>query len=71
MIVTAALVIVPVVTSGLSEDGTDKLILNVSSSSTMSSLITGIFTVLLFAPATIVTVCIAVSKSAANIIYNR
>ena len=63
MIVTVALVIVPVVIPGPSEDGTVKLILNVSSPSTMLSTVTGIFTKLLLVPATIVTVCVVDVKS--------
>ena len=63
MIVTVALVIVPVVIPGPSEDGTVKLILNVSSPSTMLSTVTGIFTILLLVPATIVTVCVVDVKS--------
>ena len=62
MIVTVALVIVPVVIPGPSEDGTVKLILNVSSCSTISSFVTGIFTILLLVPATIVTICVAELK---------
>ena len=63
MIVTVALVIVPVVIPGPSEDGTVKLILNVSFPSTMLSTVTGIFTILLLVPATIVTVCVVDVKS--------
>ena len=63
MIVTVALVIAPVVIPGPSEDGTVKLIINVSSLSTMSSSVTGIFTILLLVPAVIVTVCAAELKS--------
>ena len=66
MIVTVALVIVPVVIPGPSEDGTVKLILNVSSPSTMLSSVTGIFTILLLVPATIVTVCVVELKSFPN-----
>ena len=66
MIVTVAPVIAPVVIPGVREDGTVKLILNVSFPSTMSSSVTGIFTVLLVAPAVIVTVCVAELKSFAD-----
>ena len=66
MIVTVALVIVPVVIPGSSEDGTVKLILNVSFPSTMLSSVTGIFTIVLFDPAVIVTVCVAELKSLAD-----
>ena len=66
MIVTVALVIVPVVIPGPSEDGTVKLILNVSSPSTMLSSVTGILTILLLVPAVIVTVCAAKLKSFPN-----
>ena len=70
MIFTVALVIVPVDISGPSEDGTDRLIINVSSPSTMSSLVIGIFTVLILVPATIVTVWIAIIlKSVAKEIH--
>ena len=63
MIVAVALVILPVVIPGPSEDGTVKLILNVSFPSTMLSLITVMFIVLLLVPAIIVTVCGVESKS--------
>ena len=66
MIVTVALVIVPVVIPGPSEDGTVKLILNVSSPSTMLSSVTGIFTILLLVPAVIATVCVTELKSFPN-----
>ena len=66
MIVTIALVLLPVVIPGPSEDGTVKLILNVSSPSTTSSFINGIFTILLLAPAVIVTVCVVELKSLAD-----
>ena len=68
MIVTVTLVIVPVVILEPSEDGTDKLIINVSSPSTILSLNTGIFTVRLLAPAIIVIICIVELKSVANLI---
>ena len=70
MIVTVALVIVPVAIPGPSEDGTVKLILNVSSPSTMLSSVTGIFTILLLVPATIVTVCTVDVKSFPEMITN-
>ena len=63
MIVTVALVIVPTVIPGLSEDGTVRLILNVSFPSTMLSSVTEIFTILLLVPATIVTVFVVDVKS--------
>ena len=63
MIVAVALVILPVVIPGPSEDGTVKLILNVSFPSTMLSLITVMFIVLLLVPAIMVTLCKAESKS--------
>ena len=47
----------------LSEDGRDKVILNTSSFSGMPSSFTGIFTVVLLVPATIVTICIVELKS--------
>ena len=53
MIVTVALVIVPVLIPEPSEDGIVKLILNVSSLSTMLSFINGTFTALLLVPAVI------------------
>ena len=63
MIVTVALVIVPFVIPGLTEDGTVRLILNVSFPSTMLSSVTEIFTILLLVPATIVTVFVVDVKS--------
>ena len=57
MIVAVALVILPADILGPSEDGTIKLILNVSFPSTMLSLITVICIVLLLVPAIIVIVC--------------
>ena len=67
MIVTVALVMAPVLIPGPSEDVTVKLILNVSSPSTMLSSVTGIFTILLLVPAVIVTLCILEVKSFPNI----
>ena len=63
MIAAVVEVISPVVIPGPSEDGTVKLILNVSFPSTMLSLITVMFIVLLLVPAIIVTVSGAESKS--------
>ena len=71
MIVTVALVIVPAVIPGPSEDDIVKLILNVSSPSTVLSSVTGIFTILLLVPAMIVTVCVAKLKSFPDGINNR
>ena len=53
----------PVITAGASTDGTCKFILNVSSPSTMSSSITFTLTVVLVAPAGIVTLREEVLKS--------
>ena len=61
MIVAVAIVILPAVIPG--EVGTFKVIVNISSPSTMLSLITVIFIVLLLAPAVIVAVCVAELKS--------
>ena len=66
MIVAVALVIAPVVTPGPSEDGTVKLILNVSLPSTMLSSVNETFTILLLVPAIIVTVRVVGLKSAPN-----
>ena len=63
MIVAVALIILLVVIPGPSEDGTVKLILNVSFPSTMLSLITIMFIVLLLVPAVIVIVSGTESKS--------
>ena len=63
MIIAVALVIAPVAVPGPSDDGTVKLILNVSFPSTMLSFITVMFIVLLLVPAIIVTVCGVESKS--------
>ena len=57
IIVTVALIIVPAVILGPSEDDIVKLTLNVSFPSTILSLITVICIVLLLVPAIIVTVC--------------
>ena len=61
MIVAVAIVILPAVIPG--EVGTFKVIVNISSPSTMLSLITVILTVLLLDPAVIVAVCVAELKS--------
>ena len=61
MIVAVAIVILPAVTPG--EVGTFKVIVNISSPSTMLSLITVMLIVLLLAPAVIVAVCVAELKS--------
>ena len=63
MIVAVALVILPVVILGPSEDGTVKLISNVSFPSTTLSFITAIFTAPVLSPAVIVAICILESKS--------
>ena len=67
MIIPVALIIVLLFTSttpaALSEDGKDKVIVNISSTSGMLSRLTGIFAVVLLVPATIVTVCIVELKS--------
>ena len=63
MIVAVALIILSVVIPGPSEDGTVKLMLNVSFPSTMLSLITIMFIVLLLVPAVIVIVSGTESKS--------
>ena len=61
MIVAVAIVILPAVIPG--EVGTFKVIVNISSPSTMLSLITAMLIVLLLAPAVIVAVCVAELKS--------
>jgi len=53
-IIPVALVTLPATIPGPSDDGTFKLILNISSPSTISSLITGTLTVVVLAPAGIV-----------------
>ena len=63
MIVAVAIVIAPAIIPGPSEAGTFKFIVNISSPSTMSLFITGIFMVLLLDPAVIVTVCVVELKS--------
>ena len=66
MIVAVALVVVPVVTPGPSEDGTVKIILNVSFPSTMLSLVIGTFTLLILVPPIIVVFCVVGVKSSPN-----
>ena len=63
MIVAVALVILPAFILGPNEDGTVKLISNVSFPSTMLSLITVTFTAPMLLPAVIVVICILESKS--------
>ena len=62
-IIPVALVIEPATTPGPSDDGTFKLILNISSPSTMLSFVTATLTVVLVAPAGIVAMRGAVLKS--------
>ena len=63
MIVTIGLVILPVLTPEPNEDGTVKFIINVSSPSTMLSLVTGTFTVILLLPPVIIIGCEVELKS--------
>ena len=63
MIVAIALVILPLVIPGLSDDGTFIIILNVSFSSTILSFLMVTFAVLPLVPARIVTFSGAESKS--------
>ena len=63
IIIPVALVTEPATTPGPSDDGTFKLILNISSPSTMSSSVTATLTVVLVAPAGIVAVRKVVLKS--------
>ena len=65
MMVPTALEIEPTITSGVSDDGTFKLILNISSPSTMLSSVTATLTVALVAPVGIVAVRGVVLKSSA------
>ena len=58
IIMPVALVMSPVIILGPSDDGKVKNILKVSFPSTMLSSVTVMFTVLLFVPAIIVTVCV-------------
>ena len=71
IITPIALVIEPATIPGPSDDGTFKLILNISSPSTMLSFVTATLTVVLVAPAGIVAMRGAVLKSLPlNIYYN-
>ena len=63
IIIPVALVIEPATIAGLNDDGTFKLILNISSPSTMLSFVTATLTVVLVAPAGIVAMRGVVSKS--------
>ena len=63
IIIPVALVIKPAITPGPSDDGTFKLILNISSPSTMLSFVTATLTVVLVAPAGIVAMRGVVLKS--------
>ena len=63
IIIPVALVIEPATTPGPSDDGTFKLILNISSPSTMLSFVTATLTVVLVAPAGIVAMRGVVLKS--------
>ena len=63
MIVTIAMIISPAIIPGASEDDIFKFTANISSPSTMVSLITVMFTVLLLVPAVITTVCAVELKS--------
>ena len=68
IIVPVALIGDPATIPGPSDDGTFKLILNVSFPSTMLSLVTATLTVVLMAPAGIVAVKGVVLKSSPSII---
>ena len=61
MIVAVAIVLVPAIIPG--DTGTFKFIVNISSPSTMLSLVTVILTVLLLVPALIIAFCAVESKS--------
>ena len=61
MIVAVAIVLVPAIIPG--DTGTFKFIVNISSPSTMLSLVTAIFTVLLLVPALIIAFCVVELKS--------
>ena len=63
IIIPVALVIEPATTPGPNDDGTFKLILNISSPSTMLSFVTATLTVVLVAPAGIVTMSGVMLKS--------
>jgi len=69
-IIPVALVTEPATIPGPSDDGTVKLILNVSFPSTILSLITGTLTVVLMAPAGIVAVREVELKSSPIVIQN-
>ena len=69
MIVPVALVTEPAPIPGPSDDGTFKLILNISSPSTMLSLFTATLTVVLVAPAGIVTMREVVLKSSPKVCF--
>ena len=64
IIIPVALVTGPATTPGPSDDGTFKLILNISSPSTMSSFVTATLTVVLVVPAGIVIMRDVLLKSA-------
>ena len=61
MIVAVAIVTAPAIIPG--DTGTFKFIVNISSPSTMLSLVTAIFTVLLLVPALIIAFCVVELKS--------
>ena len=63
VMVTVAIVIGSAFVLGPKEVGTSKLMVNVSSPSTMLSFITVMFTVLLVSPAIIFIICVADLKS--------
>ena len=63
IIVPVARITEPATISGLSDDGTSKLIVNISSPSTMLSFVTATLTVVLVAPAGIVAMRGVVLKS--------
>ena len=63
MITASALVLLPATILEPTEGGTAKLMLNISSLSSISSFCNVIFTVLLLVPAKIVTVCVVELKS--------
>ena len=63
MIVTVVMIVSPAIILGASEDGIFKFTANISSPSTMVSLITVMFTVVLLVPALITAVCAVELKS--------
>ena len=67
IIIPSALLFVPATTPGASDNGTFKIILKVSSSSTMSSSVTATLTVVLAAPAGIVALRAGVLKSTLSV----